>query len=1302
MKKIFTLCVVAILCMASLNTQAQTSLRLDYDEMDNVYTQSNINWDYGAYLWNINKNYPNDSTFTLRFVSVLYDSLINFNYTTGAATTIPLPTSTVRLDSFQVYYNHIRNVTTSTDTIYMYVYDITQATITGTGVNQTLTAPWIWSDSIKITGSNNANSLGIPVGILSMLSKKPNITLPAGRSFGIYIEFRGNKSNSLQVVAGYRDQCGATCGAELAYNPGNSLYYINYAASSGITSGLYYDCNSSGAPTPGGCEYIEIQNFVLPAFVTVTTSGGATTPTVVTTAASSVTQNTATLNGTANANNNSTTVTFEWGLTTSYGNTVNGSPLTVTGSNTTNISAGISSLTASTTYHYRIKGVNSGGTSYGSDMTFTTQAAGGSCTPNGSVTSGMSPTSSNVPCITKTQSFSQTFTFAIPSSFTYQGVPVTVTSVQFDSIGNLPSGLTATFNQTPPTYAGGATGCFLVSGTTNAPCGQYEMPVYVTITVSLFGTPQSFSGKLSDMATTYGLAGFDPVFLRVIAAGDACPAVNSGQSTSYVAYGTCGGGSSISATISKTDVSCFGGSNGSATANATGGTNYSYAWSNGGNGQTISNLAAGNYTVTVTSGAQTAIATVTITQPTALSVSTSSTTSACSSNTGSATASATGGTPTYSYAWSNSGSGATISNIAAGNYTVTVTDTKNCSVSTSVIVSNPASFNLSVTTVNVNCFSQSTGSATAVTSGGSNFTYTWNVAGNGATISNLAAGTYTVTATDGNGCAKTASGTVTQPASALGVTTSSTQAACGQSNGTATAAPAGGTSPYAYLWSNSNTGISISNVAAGNYSVTVTDNKGCSASATVVVGSPASFTLSATNTAVTCYGQSTGSATAVTAGGSNFTYAWSNSGNTATINNLPAGTYTVTVTDGSGCVKTATTTVTQPANPLTVTANSTNSTCGGSTGTATATVTNNNGSPAYSWSPGNGTTQTISNLAAGIYTVTVTAGGCTATATTSVNNSNGPSVTIQKVDPTCFGATNGTASAIVSGGTSPYTYNWSNSATGFSVSGLSAGAYTLIVSDNSGCSAFGNVTLNQPNPLTLTETITNINCFGSQTGGVSVVTGGGTGPYAYTWSSGSSSSSTANQPAGSYSVTVTDSKSCTVTSTYVVTQPALLAVTTTSTPSAGTNGTATANVTGGTSPYNYSWNTTPPQNSATATSLAPGAYTVTVSDSKGCSATSSVNVGTVGINDIANIFTSFQVFPNPAADVINVAVETNGAYAVTIRITDVNGKVVYASNEFMEKTLNRGIDASAFNSGVYMVEAIGETGSLRKRVMIAH
>lgn len=311
----------------------------------------------------------------------------------------------------------------------------------------------------------------------------------------------------------------------------------------------------------------------------------------------------------------------------------------------------------------------------------------------------------------------------------------------------------------------------------------------------------------------------------------------------------------------NTTVSCNGGSNGSLTVTASSGTaNYAYAWSNGAstsnspsNTNTVSGLIAGSYTVTVTDGSGcTASTSVMVTQPSAI-VPTATVTSnyngaqiTCFGATnGSLMASATGGVGGYTYLWSNGTSIANNTNLAAGSYTVTVTDANGCTATTSAALIQPAVINPSAAVTSnyngaqISCYGGSDGQINTSASGGTgSYTYLWSNGAITANITSISAGTYGVTVTDANGCTGTGSVTIMQPSAVL-PTTSVTNVSCfGGSNGSIDLTVSGGSSGYSYMWSTGSTSQDISSLSAGTYTVTVTDANGCSAITSAMVTQP--------------------------------------------------------------------------------------------------------------------------------------------------------------------------------------------------------------------------------------------------------------------------------------------------------------------------------------------------------------------------------------------------------------------------------------------------------------------------------
>ena len=679
------------------------------------------------------------------------------------------------------------------------------------------------------------------------------------------------------------------------------------------------------------------------------------------------------------------------------------------------------------------------------------------------------------------------------------------------------------------------------------------------------------------------------------------------------------------ALTSQTNVLCFGNSTGAIDITPSGGTPaYSYSWtgpsSYTASTQDLTTRPAGAYSVTVTDiNSCTSNAAYTITQPaTALSVTISKTDILCNGQiTGSATATGTGGTGAISYVWTGGATTASITNKPAGTYSVTATDANVCTATATTTIAQPATaLSVSISKTDVACFGGSTGSATATGTGGTGaISYIWTGGATTAAITNKPAGTYSVTATDFNGCTATATTTIAQPATALSVSVSKTDVTCfGNSTGSATATGTGGTGAISYLWTGGATTATITNKPAGTYSVTVTDANVCTATATTTITQPATgLTVSISKTDVACFGNSTGSATAIGTGGTGaIGYLWTGGATTASITNKPAGTYSVTATDASSCTATATTTILQPASALAANIIGSNVNCfGGSDGSANLVVTGGTPSNTYLWS-NSATTEDLTGLSAGTFAVTVTdANSCIASASVTITEpSSALSALIVGTNLTCNGSANGTATLTVSGGTAGYTYLWSNGASTQNLSGISAGNYSVTVTDSKGCTKTAAVTITEPVSISLTMSKTDVTCNGTSTGTATVVASGGTPGYTYFWTGGATTSTMTAKPVGTYFVTVTDANNCTSVSSIAIAQPSALTASITAQTNVlcngGNNGSATVTASGGTPGYTYLW--TGGGTSITKSSLTAGTYTVTVTDTKSCTATVSATI----------------------------------------------------------------------------------------------
>ncbi len=421
-----------------------------------------------------------------------------------------------------------------------------------------------------------------------------------------------------------------------------------------------------------------------------------------------------------------------------------------------------------------------------------------------------------------------------------------------------------------------------------------------------------------------------------------------------------------------------------------------------------------------------------------------------------------------------------------------------------------------------------TGSASVVTTNGTlASTYLWSNASTSASLTNIVAGTYTVTATDFNGCTATASPVVGASAVNIGASASSTNTICTASLGAAETGTTAGSSPFTYLWSTGATTFSISNLAAGTYLVTVTDNDGCTGTASATVSATTTaITSTITSTATTC-GANTGSATVTPTNGiANYSYVWNSGGTTDAITGLGAGGYQVTITDANGCSGTATTNVTAPGGPS-ATQVTTDVTCNGAAnGAINVTTTGGTGTIIYLWNP-TASTEDISALPGGNYTLTITDGNnCSFTIAATVNEPAQLMLSETHNNVLCNGGNDGSIQVTSTGGTLPYTYN----SLPLIGSNLTAGTYAVTVTDNNSCSTSISVTVTEPTAVNAQANATDASSAVATDGSITISATGGTPTYSYNWNPNVSSTSTAlSLVVGTYCVTVTDNNSCTTT-----------------------------------------------------------------------------------------------------------------------------------------------------------------------------
>lgn len=664
---------------------------------------------------------------------------------------------------------------------------------------------------------------------------------------------------------------------------------------------------------------------------------------------------------------------------------------------------------------------------------------------------------------------------------------------------------------------------------------------------------------------------------------------------------------------SVVDVLCFGAGSGAIYMTPSGGTpGYTFAWSNGTTTEdNTTNVSAGVYNVTVTdANGCFASAGATVAQPLELflNVAQFSNPLCFNDTTGTIDITANGGVPPYAYAWSNGATTEDVVNLPGGvTYTATVTDANGCTKTISQALTQPTPITSSVAGTNVTCNGASDGSADLTVSGGTApYQFQWSTFDGTEDVQNLSGGLYFVYITDFNGCVHRDSVFINEPA-ALTLTTLVSNISCFNSNdGAIDLTVTGGTPGYTYAWSNGATTQDLSNLGGATYAVTVTDANGCTASTSVLLVNPPIINTSFVVKNPLCFMDTNGLVDLIPSGGTPpYTYLWNPTGaTTEDLTAVPAGTYTVNITDSKGCVKVDSATLTQPS-PLVTSGFITNVTCNGYCD-GVIDVTAYGGTLPYSfqWSTA-ASTEDIIALCGGNYFVTVTdVNGCTASTLYPVLEPAPLVSTMAVTNVTCFGTKTGSAAVTPSGGTTPYTYLWNNFDVDSSLTAVSAGTYVVLVTDSNGCYIYDTATITEPTQILVTGVVTNAACFGATTGAIDITATGGSGTFTYLWSNGATTEDLTGIAAGTYTVTVTDGSGCTATASFTVTEPSGVASNIAyGSPTCfnGTNGFIDLDITGGAAPYTYSWNTTPVQTGHTAFNLAAGSYSVTVTDANGCS-----------------------------------------------------------------------------------------------------
>jgi len=546
-----------------------------------------------------------------------------------------------------------------------------------------------------------------------------------------------------------------------------------------------------------------------------------------------------------------------------------------------------------------------------------------------------------------------------------------------------------------------------------------------------------------------------------------------------------------------------------------------------------------------------------------------------------------------------------------------------------VTIDQPAlTFTVTAAVTEPTCFGKSNGSVTlSVANALLPVSYLWNNGSVNKDLTGVSAGTYSVVATDSNGCIATASATVGQPAALNGII-DITSVACRDGNsGAVNLTVSGGVPPYSYLWSNDEISEDIDSLTAGTYVVTITDAHSCNTTVSAAVNEPLSSLggsiIAQTN--VTEYGEGDGSVT-VTGSGGNIPYEYMINGgayqSSGTFSSLYAGVYTVTIRDAGLCTFSISVTITQPSIPLTARIISQqNVLCfGGETGSVT--VTGWGGTSPYQYSSDGITFQssgTFGFLGAGPDTIIIRdAVNDIYRLPVIITEPESMAISVSKTDVLCRGGATGTATALVTGGTGPYSYEWNTTPvqTSATAVNLNEGTYTVSVTDINGCNTTAVIVIIQPNDnLTVSFTQVNPRCAGGRNGSITAIVSGGTGPYSYSWDTNPVQTTTTASAlgAGNYSIAIADFNGCTSSGSVTLTDPDPVAVEYSSTPATcpdSNDGTITLDVSGGSPPYSFIWS----DNSITQnlTRIKPGTYSVVVTDQNSCATSADIVIDFIG------------------------------------------------------------------------------------------
>ncbi|MEM7101727.1 MAG: HYR domain-containing protein [Bacteroidota bacterium] len=603
---------------------------------------------------------------------------------------------------------------------------------------------------------------------------------------------------------------------------------------------------------------------------------------------------------------------------------------------------------------------------------------------------------------------------------------------------------------------------------------------------------------------------------------------------------------------------------------------------------------------------------------------------------------------------------------------------------------------VAVSSTLVSCTGGSDGTATAIVGGGNSpYTFNWSNGQTDMIATGLSAGPISVTITDFSGCQSTAETMISENAP-LNITLDITAPACfDECTGVVQAIVLGGTPGYSYEWSTGQTGVIVAGLCDGDYSLSVTDALGCTQNISFTVDEPTPIDLNPASINGICTA-SAGTASVTPSGGTgDYTYLWNTGATDNQITGLLPGQYDITVTDENGCEETTSMQIDVLGN-ISPVLDISDITCFGANDGSIIVL--NPGDFSYTWSNGS-TMNSATGLSAGEYTVTMVdnISGCTGMMSATIEEAPPLMSDILTFDSQCS-ESSGSASVIVSGGVSPYSYLWSNGETTTTINNLFSGNYSVTITDADGCTeeniAF--VTSEDNGPV-LDVFSVNVSCAGANDGSIDVTIVGGAMPFTYSWTDGPEVEDRNGLGPGIYTLLVNDANGCFAATSVVISQAGALTLDTGSTPSSGDDGSAFVTIFGGVSPFTYQWS-----NGGTGPiieDLAPGTYTVSVTDANGCTGQAEVVVPLFTNIEELESLEQFEIYPNPTSGLVNIEITFDRPLAFWLSVYNVLGQKIEQTTE-TRSVFNTRFDLTSYRSGIYFISLETEEGIAVRQVFV--